>query len=1836
MAAGSGRNRGGPAHRLRHWGARGWLALVLSAALPAQALAAVSVGGGRTDMQANGPATSAFGKRLTVDASGKIDPAVTKAFKASDKVTYLVRLRTQADVVSAAESARKAASPAQQEVSARSAVIRALKEAADLSQANLVSLLEKEQEKGTVAEFERYWVTNMLVVTSTQEAMEKVAARPEVEKILPNGEVSLIKSEEPDAVTVDAPSVEEERSVAPDAGADTVEWNIQRVGAPSVWSEFGVDGSGAVVASLDTGVEWTHPALQEQYRGNNPNGSVDHTYSWYDAVNHRSTPYDDHGHGTHTVGTALGRDPEGVNEIGVAPGARWIGVKILDNYGYGYEAQILEAGQWILAPGGDPSKAPDVVNNSWGGGPGLNEWFRDVVAAWRAAGIVPVFANGNDGPGAGTTGDPANYPESIAVGATDSADNVAYFSSRGPSPYSEIKPEISAPGVNIRSSVPGGGYEGGWSGTSMATPAVSGTVALLRSADASLTVDDIEEILTSSADPRSDAAYPEVPNNGYGHGIVNAYNAVGLVSRGVGSISGRVVTGGDDLEPPVVEHLPITEGFKRLPIEVTASISDDVSVTAAYLRFRFPGLGWWGIIDLERVEGDHKGGLYTGVIPADFTTGSTLEYYIEVVDYGGNRAYSGTAAQPHVVQLLDGITAGYRLDFEGKTTGWTHGGANDPWEIGEPTSGPGSAHSGTRVAATNLAGDYANSTDAYLISPPIDLSGGPLALRFWQWYSLENNFDKGYVLASANGGETWDVLTSITGNGASWQEATVDLSAYAGNSTVFVAFYLVTDGSVTAPGWYIDDVELYVDSEAPSAPEGVQAQGTATGAIAVTWAPVEASDLHHYTVYRSTTPGEGYEVVGETSQTAFVDSSVTAGTTYYYAVTASDFFGNESVKSQEVSVTAPEVEIRFRDDMESGTGEWTHSGTNDPWQWGTPTSGPGSAFSGTSLWATNLSGNYSNSTNASLVTPPIDLTGLGSVSLQFAHWYSLEANYDRGYVEVSADGGATWRQLANYTAPGIGGQPVGWEQPLIDLSDYAGQVIQVRFRLQTDSSVNYAGWYIDDVLVAGVAQEGEGVNLSFSSAAPNVGLGLTKPKPAELAKPQFPAYPKSSPVKRDTGAVSPGTAVGINSLPLEATVTVVETGRVVRTDPVDGSYRLTLPGGQYTLQAQAYGYYSQERSVTVADGENVNVSFSLEPVPRGEIFGVVTNSRTEEPVAGALVTVAEDPRVPAVTTDESGRYRVEVLEGNYTLRVSALGYYAAEESTSVPGNSAVELNFALRPFIGSIGEIGYDDGTAENAWAYYAAGNGWGVRMTPEDGKPVSVTGAKVFLFDASWPNPGGNTFQVAIYSANEDGSPGDLLAGPVSVTNAVRGDWNEVEFGDQAPTVTGDFFVVYLQDAPYPNTPGLGVDENLPDTGRNWQLVDGSWSPWSDVGNFMLRALVSYEVTAPVITSPQDGSFTNEAALTVSGTSFPGTTVTLYQNGQEVGQTAPDQSGAWSLDVTLEEGANTFTATATVSGEGPGSGTTDPSAPVTITLDTTPPVLTVVEPQDGSLQNNRVITVSGTAADEYLAAVAVNGQEAELDESGAFRLEVLAREGENQLTVTASDLAGNVVEEIRTVTVNTAAPEIRNLEPSEDQELSPGDTLTVSFTSEPGLALAAFQIVLDPNRHQVGGGAASTELEPGEIALDEVAPGQYLGQWTVPDDFGAAQAYIRVRAVGAAGTEARATASGKLVIAEETEEPAPEPEPEPELGAPSAVIEGPTNGKRRQWLTFSGRASSDPDGQIVSYFWDFGDGSTGEGVQVRHRYDRNGTYTITLTVTDDSGLTDSATHTVTISNNGR
>lgn len=391
-------------------------------------------------------------------------------------------------------------------------------------------------------EYRSYWVVNMIWVRGDVSLLERLAQRPEVVHVVANPSARM---DEPEQTPLDLG--------APRLAPQGVEWNIAKVGAPDVWAA-GFTGQGVVIGGQDTGYAWEHAAIKRQYRGWDGT-TADHNYNWHDAIHSGGgscgadspVPCDDNNHGTHTMGTMVGDDGAG-QQIGMAPGARWIGCRNM-NKGVGSPVTYTECFQWFIAPtdlndqNPRPDLAPQVINNSWScpenEGCVGNEitLINQVVDNVRAAGILTVQSAGNEGyAGCGSIADPAAiYDSSFTVGNTMSNDQIAAGSSRGPATVNGVKllkPDISAPGTGILSSIPGG-YQS-MSGTSMAGPHVAGLAALLISAKPSLAghPDQLESIIEQSAvhlttsESCGDVPGSQVPNNTFGWGRIDAAAAV--------------------------------------------------------------------------------------------------------------------------------------------------------------------------------------------------------------------------------------------------------------------------------------------------------------------------------------------------------------------------------------------------------------------------------------------------------------------------------------------------------------------------------------------------------------------------------------------------------------------------------------------------------------------------------------------------------------------------------------------------------------------------------------------------------------------------------------------------------------------------------------------------------------------------------------------------------------------------------------------------------------------------------------------------------------------------------------------------------------------------------------------------------------------------------------------------------------------------------------------------------------------------------------------------------------------------------------------------------------
>lgn len=468
--------------------------------------------------------------------SQKISESTLSEFDGSDIVDCIIVMQDQLDMygkTTGMSKDRKA-----------TFVFQSLKDHASSSQVEIQSYLSSNTIK-----YQSFHIFN---------GLQAYLSKDQAEYIVDNFEVQSIVYNEPSRVSDMSKQKEDEsRAVA--------EWGILQIKADSVW-QLGFEGSDVVVGGQDTGYDFDNSLIVKKYRGYDLE-SFDHNYNWHDAIDTVNVlngdtindpsvnpcgflsdePCDDHGHGTHTMGTMVGQDS--INDIGVAPKASWIGCRSMDR-GWGKPSTYTDCFEWFLAPtdleglNPDPTKAPHVIANSWGcpeqEGCNASNWMfmETVVNNLSAAGTVVVVSAGNSGnSGCGSVSSPAAiFENSFTVGASNDQDNKAGFSSIGPVVVDStfrLKPDVVAPGVGVRSIYLNEGFQT-WNGTSMAGPHVAGAVALIINANPSLSgqVDVIKDILRSTAIPLIDSTECfmndalEVPNFYYGHGRIDVLAAV--------------------------------------------------------------------------------------------------------------------------------------------------------------------------------------------------------------------------------------------------------------------------------------------------------------------------------------------------------------------------------------------------------------------------------------------------------------------------------------------------------------------------------------------------------------------------------------------------------------------------------------------------------------------------------------------------------------------------------------------------------------------------------------------------------------------------------------------------------------------------------------------------------------------------------------------------------------------------------------------------------------------------------------------------------------------------------------------------------------------------------------------------------------------------------------------------------------------------------------------------------------------------------------------------------------------------------------------------------------
>ena len=1153
----------------------------------------------------------------TLLADAGLDSEVRKAAE-DGPVDVIVRLRTQVATDELGEQAAAAGieaaldrrtSLADSDLGARAVsrrvdeasetartgtVVEGLKQVANEGRESIAPSLSELRSDGHVTGVRRFWIFNGFAATVDRAGLEELAALPQVASITEDEQVQL-----PDPEPTSAPKLPT--------------WGVERVRATDVWGRFGNRGSGVVLGLMDSGVDLGHPALTDRWRG----ASGDPAKSWFVATGEDyATPDDGFGHGTHVAGTMVGGPPGEV--VGVAPKATWIAAKIFNDGGGASTSGIHAGFQWMLAPGGDPAARPDVVNNSWGASAPNHPEYRPDVQAWVAAGIVPIFSNGNDGPASGTVGSPGSFPESFGVGASDVNDVIASFSSRGPVTWdgTELtKPDITAPGHHVISAFPadlGWGEYVDLSGTSMAAPHVTGVAGLVLAGNPSLTVDQVESALTATA--RQEPHMGELPDNDYGHGIVDALAAVNASGES-GTVSGTVTT---KKQKPVPGASLVVEGSPWTATTATEQGAFQLVVPTGTHTIRVSAPGQ-----------------LTTEITVTMTKGGSLLRNISMKP-AGSYALSGT------VRSGGTAIADAEVSVAGVGTDFTDGSGRFQLTV------PG----GTHEVVVRATGHVVWSQTVTVTNrQSLSVSLQPLSTAAASgWTEYQNTPAHTGRTDAAVAPKSLRRLWSVdTGPGITFSSPVI------ADGRVFVG---TTDGQLEARDletgeqlWVYDVGDQLRGSPAVADGTVVIGGGIDGGLVAldaetgeVTWQVATPGQL---TVYTQPTVIDG--VVYANTGPSAVDDSVYAvdlasGEVLWSTPVAVGVFNGAASDGERLYITSADEAAVIALDRATGEVEWTVTRAGESFYsaasvadgivYATTTNDAGidgtllalDSTDGAVVWQRPDHGDAQGSSPA--VYGDLVITG--------THANGAVVAYDRASGDVAwryQDSGPVSASLMT-TADGyvIGGT----------------QLDSVVFALDAATGRRV---FLDDV----------GANVTTSGAY-DEGTYVTADTSGQLY-----AY-------RTTGTVK-GSLSGPDG-PLDGRVEVVATGDGGDTDAATGAYSFDHRPGEFELRASAYGFVAQTRTVTVLGGRTVTEDFTLQPAGTGAVSGTVTGADGAG-LGGAEVTLVGTPLAP-VTTDANGAFAFsDVAAGEYRVRVTLDGYADHTGTVTVAAGETAILDVAL-------------------------------------------------------------------------------------------------------------------------------------------------------------------------------------------------------------------------------------------------------------------------------------------------------------------------------------------------------------------------------------------------------------------------------------------------------------------------------------------------------------------------------------------------------------------------------
>ena len=1375
----------------------------------------------------------------------KIEKSLQKV-PASKEVEFIVTLKAEADLTKVKPED----------------VVDTLRDTSEKSQESLISFVERKVKDGDISEYNSFFIINSIYIKGRAELIEKIARRSDVESIRLNHTIVSDKEE----MVKRKSSLSEVTSYVP--------WNLESIQADRVTKT----GKDIVVGIIDSGVNANHPELQNALL---PEG-------FKDFVEPSNTePKDETGHGTHVAGTILGRT------IGIAKDAKLIVARVFNKEGEASDEGLLAAGQWIL------EKKPQVVNNSWGGNRD-DSFYDDIVKKWKAAGIVPIFSSGNTGEynagGEGSIGSPGSLEDSFSVGALTKDDRLAKFSLRGPSKHTnKFKPEISAPGVNILSA----DYKGGYvlkTGTSMAAPHVTGAVALILEANKNLSVDKVEDILKSTATPLTDDHYINSPNMGYGYGKLNVYKAVeAALGKDVdkfATFTGQTLIPGTDNVLPAIEATTPKKLYNAYDFEFEAKVSDNVGVKSVTLYYKSGVAETFTSKSYELYSGNKKSGTYTVTIhPSDLPVGNA-SYYIEAVDYSGNKYKTDTIS----ATVETGIKPGYFNDFENGADGFVFGGKTPMWEVGVPTYGPTSAPSGSNVVGTRLKGKYDGLINSLLISPPIDLSDvrDDVELSFKDWSELDN-----YMGGFEDTAEVW--IGEINENDSSvdkisypkepalinryskrtWEERHIDLSPYKGKKIV-VMFALRWSGysKRDAAGYYIDDFKLEtLSGKAPLPPsKGLYAENyVGSGKVRVNFEKINDPAITKYALYRSKTKDSQYEKVKEQKLSAYAtnieDIPLPQEGSYYYKV-ASIKGSVESALSEAVSVTFTKGDKFKFYDFESGEQGWT-SPSEAKWERGETSDdysdGPTTYSSKTknpnspNVFMTGLNKNALGGKTYELVSPVIDLSGLTKANLYYQNWYNFSSDTSDTYEIWFKNAEGTWdkvfslnENMDNLNINGHKRSRYSWVIDGIAIdSRYLTKNFQMKFKLTTAKYSSDPGWYIDDVAIfntanvteTSAANELQAINEKTSTTT-NTADAINEESAynagGEYASDETIKNPETiNPIDisgerftllgtkfYEAGEDAPATS----TIPSSAIVKILETNTYVRSEAGSGRFLIKHPAGTYTVVAYNENYKSKPVKITLKEGEVLKQDILMASL---ETYGLSfdikdTNGNS---VKSDVKIYEKGSNIPKyISSSKSTVILTNIPEGEYKVIVLAAGYKTYEQTITIKDNTSLPTIVLTKLATdGEKKEIANDGGDFANAKILAPLKNGGSVAVKYHFDEEVLLKKLRIGLKKATAESIVGKSFTYSIYGENDkDGYPGNILLGPVTTTVAADNNFTDIVIPDLF--VQGDIYVAYTQVGEGDAVPRIAVDESTRGEGKIFKLINGAWYEAGELGMYMVR----------------------------------------------------------------------------------------------------------------------------------------------------------------------------------------------------------------------------------------------------------------------------------------------------------------------------------------------------------------------------------------------------------------